>query len=127
MSVVAWHHGASRSIAYWAIRHEPSSFVFARCATRKDAVALAEKVYAMFPEQFWQSTDADVIAAMLQPHEHTILKRPSDDEVGIAASKAKQTIQELMNSNINIGVMPHTAENAIRRSRSRRGQSMAPR
>ena len=76
MSVVAWHHGAGRSVAYWTIRHEPSSFVFARCATRKDAVTLAEKVYAMFPEQFWQSTDADVIAAMLQPHEHTILKPP---------------------------------------------------
>jgi hypothetical protein len=66
MSVVAWHHGASRSIAYWTIRHEPSSFVFGRCATRKDAVALAEKVYAMFPEEFWQTTDAEVIAAMLR-------------------------------------------------------------
>ena len=82
MSVVAWHHGASRSIAYWTIRHEPSSFVFARCATRKDAVALAEKVYAMFPEQLWQATDADVIAAMLQPHEHTILKSPIQQRGG---------------------------------------------
>jgi hypothetical protein len=66
MSVVAWHHGASRSISYWTIRHEPSSFVFGRCATRKDAVALAEKFYAMFPEEFWQTTDAEVIAAMLR-------------------------------------------------------------
>ena len=82
MSVVAWRHGASRSIAYWTIRHEPSSFVFARCATRKDAVALAEKVYAMFPEQLWQATDADVIAAMLQPHERTIFKSPIQQRGG---------------------------------------------
>jgi len=82
MSVVAWRHGASRSIAYWTIRHEPSSFMFARCATRKDAVALAEKVYEMFPAEFWQTTDADVISATLQPHQQMILKPPdrSDEQ-----------------------------------------------
>jgi hypothetical protein len=76
MSVVAWHHGASRSIAYWTIRHEPSGFVFARCANRKDAVALAEKVYGIFPVEFWQTTNADAIEAMLQPYLHTILEPP---------------------------------------------------
>ena len=74
LAVVAWHHGASRSIAYWTIRHEPSSFFFAECATRKDAIALAEQVYAMFPEEFWQTKDVDVVAEKLQPLKYSILK-----------------------------------------------------
>jgi hypothetical protein len=74
LSVVAWHHGASRSIAYWTIRHEPSRFFFAECATRNDAFALAEKIYAMFPEEFWQTNDADVVAGKLQLLNDSILK-----------------------------------------------------
>jgi hypothetical protein len=74
LSVVAWHHGASRSVAYWTIRHEPSSFFFAECATRKDAFALAEQVYAMFPEEFLQTKDVDIVARKLQPLKDSILK-----------------------------------------------------